>query len=378
MRGKGEGSIGKRKDGRYYAYLTVTELSGKSKRVYFYGRTDKEVRAELKRAVRNRDDGLPVVPERKALGQYIQEWLELTGRATLKKSTYGTYHSHIRNHIIPSMGGVPLKNLTLQHVQALLNAQYDRGLASSTMRYTKAVLSRALNDAVRQNLIARNVALLAVVPRTPKKEMKVWDRAQTRQFLESVKGDRLEALFNVALSLGLRRGELLGLAWRDVDLEKGTLLVRASLTRVEHGAELGEPKTKGSRRTIHLPRTLISVLKVHRAKQKMNERRAGEHWKNSGLVFTTFAGGQMMPNNLLRDLTRLSKQAGVPRIRVHDLRHTAATLMLKSGTPVKVVSETLGHASIRVTLDLYAHVLDEQRAEVAERMDDLLWGNSAV
>jgi integrase len=258
----------------------------------------------------------------------------------------------------------------------MLNAQYDRGLASSYIRYTKAVLSRALNDAVRENLIARNVAMLAVVPRTPKREMKVWDQAQTRQFLESIQGDRLEVLFTVALSLGLRRGELLGLSWRDVDLEKGTLLVRASLTRIEHGAELGEPKTKGSRRTIHLPRTLVSILKRHRAKQKANELRAGGDWKNTGMVFTTFVGGPMTPNNLLRDLTRLAKKAGVPRIRVHDLRHTAATLMLKSGTPVKVVSETLGHASVRVTLDLYAHVLDEQRAEVAERMDDLLWGNS--
>jgi integrase len=316
------------------------------------------------------------VPAHKTVEKYIQEWLETTGRATLRKSTYATYSSHIRNHIVPAVGGVQLKNLSLVHVQAMLNAQYDRGLASSYIRYTKAVLSRALNDAVRENLIARNVAMLAVVPRTPKREMKVWDQAQTRQFLESIQGDRLEVLFTVALSLGLRRGELLGLSWRDVDLEKGTLLVRASLTRIEHGAELGEPKTKGSRRTIHLPRTLVSILKRHRAKQKANELRAGGDWKNTGMVFTTFVGGPMTPNNLLRDLTRLAKKAGVPRIRVHDLRHTAATLMLKSGTPVKVVSETLGHASVRVTLDLYAHVLDEQRAEVAERMDDLLWGNS--
>ncbi len=373
MRGKGEGSIGKRADGRHYAYLTITEPSGETKRRYFYGKTEREVRAKLREAQRRHDEGSPVAPKKQTVSQYLTAWLE-TARPSLRAATYSKYELYVRRHIIPAIGGLQVRTLQREDVQNMLNKQQGALVPGETRRLTRAVLKRALSDALRDGTVTRNVAALTRAPEVIKTEMKFWVPREVRTFLKSIEDHRFEALFNTYLSIGLRRGEALALKWQDLDLNKGTLTVRSTLSRRGGGIIVNAPKTATSAREILLPRSLVQMLRAHRVRQLENKFRAGEDWKNKGYVFTTFAGNSIEPRIVNRTLDTLIAKSCVPRIRVHDLRHTAATLMILNGTPIKVVSEILGHSNIRITMDLYVHVLGEQRAEAADRMDKMLWG----
>ncbi len=227
-------------------------------------------------------------------------------------------------------------------------------------------------QALRWEIVARNAATLVDAPRVPHHEIKPFTPDQARAFLDAIRGDRLEALYSVALALGLRKGEVLGLRWDDIDLEKGTLTVRSSLQRIDGKLTLVEPKSKQSRRTVAMPQTVASALRLHRARQLQERLLAGSRWQNRGFVFPTTIGTPMDTRNLTRHFKRALSEAGLPSLRFHDLRHSCASLLLAQGIHPRVVMEILGHSQINLTMNTYSHVIDDLKREAAAQMDAVL------
>ncbi len=370
-RGNGEGSVNQLSDGRWQARVT---LEGGTRKA-FYGATRAEAAQKLTAALRDRDRGLPVgLDERQTVGQYLTAWLE-TVRPTIRPRTWQRYSELLMLHAAPSLGKVALTKLTAQQVQRLYSAKLAEGLSSTTVHHLHAVLHRALGQAERLGLVARNVCDLVDVPRMAERELHVLNPDQVRQLFTAAQGERLEALFVLAMTTGMREGELLALRWADVDLERGIVRVRATLQRTkEAGYLLAAPKTKQSRRQITLATRACDALRAHRIRQAEERLRLGAAWDGTlDLVFPNQTGHPMDAMNLThRHFQPLLVRAGLPRLRFHDLRHTAATLLLGRGVNPKIVSEMLGHASIAITLDIYSHVLSDMQAQAAVEMDAAL------
>lgn len=266
-----------------------------------------------------------------------------------------------------------LAKLSPQEVQALQNDLLATGKAPRTVINVRNTLSGALDQALRWGLIARNPVTLVDPPRVPDDgEWLPMDEEQAAMLLDAIHGDRLEALYTVALALGLRRGEALGLRWEDVDLDRAELHVRRSLQRAEGHLQFLELKTRKSRRTVDLPGTAVQALREHRERQAFERRAAGLLWQDQSLVFTSTLGTPMEPRNATRSFQLLLKRTGLPHLRFHDLRHACATLLLVQGVELKVVQEVLGHSSIMTTGNIYAHVLPRLKRDAAERMDGFL------
>ncbi len=371
-RGQNEGSIYKRKDGRWAAVVSLGYKDGKRWRKSFYGSTRRGVQEKLNAALRAHQQGLPVAPERQTVGQFLEHWLSESVRPTVRPRTYIRYGEHVRNHISPAIGHIKLSRLTPQHVQALLNEKLGDGLAPATVRYMHAVLRRALKQALKWDLVARNAAALVDAPRVTQKEIEPFTPEQARIFLDAIRGDRLEALYSVALAVGLRKGEVLGLKWTDVDLDKRTLTVRASLQRIDGALVLVEPKSRQSRRTVALPQTVIDAVRLHRARQLQERLLAGSRWQDHGLVFSTTIGTPMDTRNLTRHFRKALRDAGLPLRRFHDLRHSCASLLLAQGVHPRVVMEILGHSQISLTMNTYSHVIDKLQHDAAAQIDAVL------
>lgn len=372
-RGHGEGSIYKRKDGRFCAQVTVgRDATGKPKRRYIYGKTAKEVQEKKTRLLADQLNGLPVDASKQSVGEFLHAWLEDAVKGTVAPRTYARYESLVRVHIIPAIGGIRLSKLTAQHLQRFYHQKQEAG-EHDKARKCHVALHRALGQAVRWGLIPRNIADLVDAPRVARKEMKVLTPEEVRRFLDAAQGDRFYALYVVAITCGLRLGELLGLRWEDINFDEGTLQVRRQLQWLKGGPQFTEPKTKHSRRTVFLPRLAVAALKEHRKKQREERLRLGEVWQDNGLVFCTEIGTPINPPNLQRRSFRpILKRAGVPIIRFHDLRHTCATMLLLEGTNPRVVQEQLGHSNIATTLGLYSHVLPSMKKQVADTMENIL------
>ncbi len=373
-RGQGEGTIYKRKDGRWTAVANLGYQNGKLKRKYYYGETRKEASDKLSAGLSDLKKGIPIITERQTIKQFLERWLTDCVKPSVRPSTYISYDQQVRVHIVPTLGQLQLSQLTPQHIQNYMKERLAKGLSARTVGYHRRVLVIALGQAVKWGLVNRNVAALTDPPRAEKYEIQPITPEQARAFLQAIQGNRLEALFTVALSFGLRRGEALGLRWTDVDLEARTLRIKQQLQRLEGRLQLSEPKTKTSRRVLDLPDLLITKLREHRTRQLEDKLRAGSHWVETGLVFTTSLGTPIDPRNVKRRLDALLKEAGMPHFRVHDIRHFAASLMLAQGVPLKVVSDILGHSQISTTADLYTHVLPSLRKEAIDLMDSILTG----
>ncbi len=370
-RANGEGTISQRRDGRWWARITLPD----GRRKAFYGKTRQEVAQQLAQALHARHQGLPLASERQTVGQYLTWWLT-TAQPTLRPRTYARYQQLVRLHLGPGLGAIPLARLGPPQVQAFLQAKRAEGLSPRTVQFLHAVLRRALGQAERWGLVARNVARLVSPPRVERPEVQPLTVAEARRLLEAARGDRLEALYTVALALGLRQGEALGLRWQDIDLHQGTLTVRYQLQRHAGAFSLVEPKTARSRRTLTLPAVALEALRQHRARQAEARLRAGPLWQPPAwapdLVFTTGVGTPLDARNVVRHYHRLLQRAGLPRLRFHDLRHTAASLLLAQGVSLRVVMETLGHSQISLTANLYTHVVPALQREAAARMDAAL------
>ncbi len=371
-RGQNEGSIYKRRDGRWVGVISLGYVNRKRKRKALYGATRREVQERLTSALKATQEGRPIPPERQTVARFLGDWLENSAKPAIRPSTYIRYGAHVRNHISPAIGHIKLSRLTPQHVQALLNEKLGDGLAPATVRYMHAVLRRALKQALKWDLVARNAAALVDTPRVTQKEIEPFTPEQARTFLDAIRGDRLEALYSVALAVGLRRGEVLGLKWSDVDLDKRTLTVRASLQRIDGALVLVEPKSRQSRRTVALPQTVIDAVRLHRARQLQERLLAGSRWQDHGLVFSTTIGTPMDPRNLTRHFRKAIRSAGLPLRRFHDLRHSCASLLLAQGVHPRVVMEILGHSQISITMNTYSHVIEKLQHDAAAQIDALL------
>lgn len=371
-RANGEGTIYRRSNGTWSAQYTIWTPTGKKRRVVS-GKTQAEVNQKLTRAKAERDGGLVFDDENLRLGDYLQRWLEECVRNKVSASTYERYEYAIRPHILPSLGDIKLKSLTPQHVRSFYCSKLDSGLAPATVHKLHVVLHKALDQAVSDGMIPRNVAAGETVSQESREEVVPLSREQAESLLEAARGERLEALYVLALTAGLRLGELLALRWEDVDLEKGTLAVQRSLTRAEGSWRVGNTKTRKSRR-VRLSAGTVASLQAHRKRQLEERMRLSGLWQDNDLVFPNETGDLFNPSNLRnRSFKRIKERAGIPaETHFHALRHTCATLLLAEGVNPKVVSERLGHSSVVITLNRYSHVLPDMQEKATEVMESVL------
>jgi integrase len=373
-RGKGEGSIGRRtEDGLWYARIDLgSDAAGKRRSRTVYSRTRRGAADKLQALLHDRRQGQPVAADRQTVGAFLDHWLAESVAPSVRPRTHESYAQLIRAYIAPAIGQRPLRALEHAHVQELVTGLLASGKSARTARYTLAVLRRALGRAVLWGRVPRNVALLATPPAAASPERAALTPEQGRALLAIARGQRLEALYRVALTLGLRLGEVLGLRWEDVDLDAGTLRVARTVGRVGGKLAFGEPKTPRSRRTLPLPAALARSLAAHRERQRAERTRAGARWSDWGLVFATRAGTPLEPRNTVRAFKSLLARAGLPDIRFHDLRHACASFLVAAGHHPRVVMEALGHSQIAVTMGTYAHVYAGTLRAVADTMEALL------
>ncbi|MBV9690217.1 MAG: tyrosine-type recombinase/integrase [Ktedonobacteraceae bacterium] len=364
----GEGSVFQRKDGRWVAQFYLE--TGKKK--CLYRKTEKEARAALRKVLHEQEQGTLVTGPQQTLKVYLEQWLEQVHRPTVRLSTYNLYRIVLHKHLIPCLGHIQLQRLTPQHVQAFYASKLKGGLSAKRVRAFHSVLHTALDNAVKWNLIARNVCDVVTPPVPKRHEIQPLDQEQAKRFLQVVQEHKLEALLTVALMTGMRRGELLGLHWQDIDVATGSLQVRRSVNRVSgFGLIESEPKTAKSRRKIMLPHFALEALQRHRIQQQEVREKAGSQWNEQDIVFCNTYGGYMESSNLHNDFKRILKEAKLPNIRLHDLRHSTATLLLGMGVNPKIVQELLGHSNISMTMDVYSHVLPSMQQEAMGKLDDL-------
>lgn len=375
-RGRGEGGIYQEADGSWRASLNLGTSNGKRQRRVFRGKSRNDVRQKLLAAQQIVAGGLPLPGARLTVGGFLDRWLEEVVKPKNRPLTYVAYKSKVDLHITPALGLRLLVKLTPDDVQSFLNAKSKTKLSPRMVRELRGVLRTALNRAMKWGLVLRNVAALTDAPRVEDGTVTVLAPDDARALLHAARGDRLEALYTVALAVGLRRGEALGLRWQDVDLDAGDLHVRKQLQRIDGRLELQEPKTRKARRSVALPGIAVTALREHRRRQAAERLATGPAWTDSGLVFTSEIGTPMDPDNLKRSWYALRKRAGLDTMRFHDLRHACATLLLAQGVHPRVVMETLGHSQIAVTMNVYSHVLPVLQREAADALDAALAGVS--
>jgi len=377
-----------RKRGNKWAFVVDVsndEVDGARRQKWYSGyATKKEAEDALTDVLGKMQAGSYVEPARQTVAEYLHEWLDAIG-GTVRPGTLRSYRTNVEIHVITRMGGMPLAKVTPVRLNALYSellasGRHDGngGLSTRTVRYTHTILHRAFRDAVRWGLLNRNPSDFADPPRHIKPEMRVWSTDELRQFLAFVSDDELHALWVLLATSGMRRGEALGLRWQDLDLRKGRLSIRQSLSSGGGKLSFSPPKTAKSRRALSLDPATVAVLRSHRAQQGEEQLAAGVLGGATGLVFARADGSPTRPDSVSRRFTQLSRNAGLPVIRVHDLRHTYATIALSAGAHPKVVAERLGHSTIAITLDTYSHVLPSLEEETANRLAQLILGPAAA
>jgi len=346
--------------------------------------TQKECQAVMNKLLVAVDEHNYTAPTKASVKDYLKkEWLPAV-KATIRPSTYNSYVQHVECHIVPHIGTVKLQKLSGSQVNALYaklaetgKKDANTGLSPMTIHHVHACLHKACKDAVRWGHISRNPLDAADPPRKKgdgTREMRTWTKEQLKAFLEAVADDRLSALWYTIAFTGMRRGEALGLRWRDVDLENSRLSVRRALIPINREVVVSEPKTAKGRRVVALDPSTIEVLKAQAARQLNEQDEWDEAWIDSGLVFTAENGGPLDPESISRYWRQAVKKSMLPPIRLHDLRHTHATLALQAGIHPKVVSERLGHATVSITLDTYSHAIPAMQEEAAALIAGLVFG----
>ena len=375
-RANGEGSIRKRKDGRWEGRYTAGHDPATGKTIYknVLGKTQTEVKEKLKRAIEDSAKLDMSKVGQYTVGQWMDVWFENYAKIKVRPSSHQTYRGYIENHIKPNIGSIPLNKLTSLELQKLYkkllgNGRVERieskkqpkGLSAKTVRNINQIISSALNLAIEQRLILTNPANACALPNLEHREMKTLPVEQLTSFLREAKESGVFEMYYIELATGLRRGELLGLKWSDIDLEHGSLRVQRQIARIDGEIVEGPLKTKNAYRTLPLSADAIDVLKTQKKKGG-----------NSQYVFPSPTGGPISPDSVLHMLHRVLKRAGLPKVRFHDLRHTFATLALQNGVDIKTVSGMLGHFSAGFTLDTYAHVTTAAQKEAANTMGGVL------
>ena len=368
-RGQGEGSIYYREDEKRWVASFIGE---DGKRRYRSGKTRKEAYEKFQQALQEQKQGKLITGTHQTLRQYLEYWLDAVCKPpALRISSYEKYRKLINTYILPALGHIPLQKLTPQHVQALYRKKGDDGLSSKMINSIHGVLHKALGNAVRWNLVSRNICDLVSPPRIVKPTIESLTMEQAHKLLEAVRGHRLEVLLIVALTTGIRRGELLALRWSEVDLEEQRIQVRRTVDYItRYGYVETEPKTAAGKRLIALPYFVANILKQHRLQQLEAKLKVGRAWEDRDLVFTDLHGGYFNPRYLGKLFDKVLAETGLPHMRFHDLRHSAATLLLSMGVHLKVVQEILGHSTITMTADIYSHVLPSMQEDAMGKWDD--------
>ena len=327
----------------------------------------KDAQALLNKLLRDKDLGTLAAPSRISLDEYLDHWLETAVKPRVREGTHAEYAATLRRNVRPVLGARRLDRIKPVDIQSLYSEMQGRGLKSS-VRYTHAVLRNAFSQAVKWQMLNQNPADFVDLPRQSESKVRALTQEEANRFLETAKESRWYCFFSLLLSTGLRPSEALGLYWTDIDLAKETLTVRRGLRRIKDKWLIDEPKTPNARRTVPLPLSLVSLLSDHMAAQL-------EQGIDEPLVFTSPNGGPKHEDGVVKDYFKpLLKKAGLPKsVRLYDLRHTHATLLLLAGVHPKVVSERLGHSSIVITLNTYSHVLPNMQKEATEKLEALLF-----
>lgn len=358
-RSKGEGSIffhqGKK---LWVSKITLPDGSTKVK----YGKTQKEVREHHQSALNQLRQGLLVKDDKITVSEFLNRYMESVGKHTLRPRTVEGYSSLIRIHITPGIGHIKLVQLRPDHLQAFYSQKLEAGLSKRTVQLIHSVLHKTLDQAMKWGMVSRNVSDLVQAPKPKKKTYKFFTKDQLNIFLDAVKGHQYYPIYVLAVYCGFWEGEVLGIHHEDIDLTRGVINVRHAVLSLKGGLVVTEPKTESSKRAVTLLETALYVLKKHLEQLKGNQ----------GLIFTTRSGKPISPRNLVRHFKSALKEAGLPDIRFHDLRHSHASLLLAAGVNPKIVQERLGHSQISLTLDTYSHVIPSLQDEAAEKVEDLM------
>lgn len=383
-RGNREGCIIKLKDGSGYrgAVQLGRDENGKVIRRYVYRPTRSAAVEEIKKLVAKHGKGR-VSTSKRTVEEFLREWLETHVRTTLEPLTYETYSYAVKVHLIPGLGAIRLDRLTTIDVSRCLNKAIERGLSPTTIKNIRNILKSALRTAIDKfkylDKDAENVAEAATLPKQRKYKAKFLTPEQADLLLKTVEGDRYEAMFHLALMMGLRRGEVLGVQWSDIDFNKGVLHVRQSLKRiVKTGVVAGPLKTEQSQRVVPIPQMCIKAFRSRQIIQEQERLAAGELWVQDGdLVLTSRHGRRVLPEEPTHRLNAALAAAGLGHVRFHDLRHSTASLLIAKGVPMKVVQEIMGHSSYHITANLYTHLMPGAKTEAMAAMDQLFLKTSA-
>lgn len=387
-RGNREGSIVKRKDGRYQVQVIIGYGEhGKPRYRYAYARRRDDATEELHRLLRETGDGLPAPRQRLTVALYLTEWIQGLRTGSIRPGTWASYELHVRIYLIPQIGHIRLTELQptdvrrlLDHLLTVRSTKTNRQLSPRSVQMAHATLRRALGDAVENGYIARNVAKLARGVNVERHEVQPLTVEQAAALLQAIQTDRLGGLYRLILSLGLRRGEGLGLRWEDVDWQGKTLRIQQAVRRSpkqlrqagDPSRVLAPPKTERSRRTLSLPDSLVAMLDYQHKQQAAERLKAGTAWVERDLIFPNAIGEPHDPDYISRHFVALVERAGLPRKRLHDLRHSLASFLKRSGADMRTIMEIMGHTQMSTTSDLYTHVMPEVSAEELAKVQELI------
>lgn len=371
-RHKGEGTKIYWRNGRAEAQITID-----GKRYIRYGRTVEEVKSKIEEVKGNAKQGLPVPPARETLGAFLTRWLRDVASVKVKRTTLIRYTADVEHHIKPALGTVKLREVTPQRVQKFIAELAASGLSPRSVAHCRAVLRVALAQAQREGAIGQNAAKLVTVPRQLHKHVRALGPSDAVALLDAFKGDEIEQLVTLALATGMRQGELLGLGWNDVDMDAATLRVHRQLQRIDGEYILTGLKTDRSRRTLALPAIALSALRAQQQKQAERKMLLGPEWINTGRMFTTVTGSYLNGPSLTHRFQVKLKEAGLEPMHFHDLRHGAASLLLSQGADMRRIQEQLGHSTIILTANTYAHVVPELMKDNADLLQRALSRSTA-
>ncbi|MSQ17956.1 MAG: site-specific integrase [Dehalococcoidia bacterium] len=369
------GSVRQRSEGSWQIrYEGPADTTGKRK---YLAETFRGTKKEAERVLRERlaaiENGGYVPKQKETVAQFMQRWLDTYAATNTTLRTQQGYRGYVTRYIAPTIGNLPLQGLTARHIQGVYAEMLEHGLSATTIVQLHRILREALSHAIKWGTLTRNVADAATPPRLQRKRLEMWDVDTIHRFLGAAKDSRFKDLYHLAILSGMRRSELTGLQWENVDLLGGKLSVVNTLQRITgHGLVVGPPKTARSRRSIALSPEAVNLLHAIRGRQIEQRLAAGDAWQNTGYVFTQANGTPVAPDMISKDFCAIVRTAGLPHLTFHGLRHAHATLLLTAGVHPKVVSERLGHSNIAITMDTYSHVLPGLQEAAALALDERL------
>ncbi|MFC5175592.1 tyrosine-type recombinase/integrase [Nocardioides taihuensis] len=367
----GEGTVYRRANGRWAGQCYVTETDGRRVRRAVSGATKREVEKKIAELVEREAAGRRLAPAALTLEVYLREWLDQVVAHRVRENTLAAYRFQAERYLIPDLGRKRLSGLSARDLRLYFESLKARDVGARTVGYVHATLRAALEDAVREELLERNVAKLVRVPRPTKVEREPLSVAEVKTLLRKSRGHRLYALIVVLALLGIRRSEALGLTWADVDLDAGWLQVRRGLQRVDGRLVAMPTKTARSRRTIPLPTLVSEALRHHREAQESDRELLADEWPDLDYVFTTTMGTPIDPRNCTRIVQNACRDAGVRVVRLHDFRHGCVSVLLGLGVPPRTAMDIAGHSTIEMTMNVYGHVTLDEKREALDRLGDL-------